>query len=57
MDDVRQSTSSAALPNVAVTARNALNEWELVTPEVLVKLIGNAPKKSCQAGRCSDMVG
>ena len=48
MDAVCQSTSSTALPDVAVTARQALNEWELVTPEVVVKLIGNAPNKSCQ---------
>ena len=48
VDDVRQSTSSTALPDVAVTAKHALNEWELVTPEVVVKLIGNAPNKSCQ---------
>jgi len=48
VDAVRQSTSSTALPDVAVTARHALNEWELVTPEVVVKLIGNAPNKSCQ---------
>ena len=31
VDDVRQSTSSTALPDVAVTARHALTEWELVT--------------------------
>jgi len=48
VDAVRQSTSSTALPDVAVTARHALNEWELVTPETVVKLIGNAPNKSCQ---------
>jgi len=28
--------------------RQALNEWELVTPEAVLKLIGNAPNKSCQ---------
>jgi len=36
VDAVRQSTSSTALSDVAVlavTARHALNEWELVTPE------------------------
>ena len=48
VDVVRQSTSSTALPDVAVTARHALNEWELVTPEAVVKLIGNTPNKSCQ---------
>lgn len=48
VDDVRRSTSSTALPDAAVTARHALNGWELVTPEVVVKLIGNAPNKSCQ---------
>jgi len=48
VDAVRQSTSSTALPDIAVTTRQALNEWELVTPEAVVKLIGNAPNKSCQ---------
>jgi len=48
VDAVRQSTSSTALPDVAVSMRQALNEWELITPEAVVKLIGNAPNKSCQ---------
>jgi len=48
VDAVSQSTSSTALPDVAVTVRQAPNEWELVTPEAVVKLIGNAPNKSCQ---------
>ena len=47
VDAIRQSTSSTALPDVAVTVRQALNEWELVTPETVVKLIGNAPNESC----------
>ena len=46
MDAVRQSTSSTALPDIAVTVRQALNKWELVTPEAVVKLIGKS--KSCQ---------
>jgi len=54
VDAVRQSTSSPPLPDVAVTGRHAL--WELVTPEAVVKLIGNRPDKSCQLDAAPTLV-
>ena len=56
VDDVRQSTSSTALPDVAVTARHALNEWEHRNAGGRGKANRQRPEQELSAGRCSDMV-
>jgi len=48
VDTVRQSTSATPLHRVMPTATHTLHQWDPVTLEDVIKLIGNAPNKHCQ---------